>query len=86
MSKAQGLSAADIGKAATLPTRPALPTRLEHEYTRARALHLFAAFDTRDFPRLRSNGTKETAISVYGLPDSGGAGTSILPSACVFGP
>ena len=34
-------------KAATLPTRPGLPTRLEHEYKRAGAVHLFAAFDTR---------------------------------------
>jgi len=33
--------------AATLPTRPGLPTRLEHEYKRAGAVHLFAAFDTR---------------------------------------
>ncbi len=33
--------------AVTLPTRPGLPTRLEHEYKRAGALHLFAAFDTR---------------------------------------
>ena len=33
--------------AATLPTRSGLPTRLEHEYKRAGALHLFAAFDTR---------------------------------------
>lgn len=33
--------------AATLPARPGLPTRLEHEYRRAGALHLFAAFDTR---------------------------------------
>jgi transposase len=32
--------------AATLPARPGLPTRLEHEYKRAGALHLFAAFDT----------------------------------------
>ena len=34
-------------KASTLPTRPGSPTRLEHEYKRAGALHLFAAFDTR---------------------------------------
>jgi hypothetical protein len=34
-------------KAATLPTRPGLPTRLEHEYKRAGAINLFAAFDTR---------------------------------------
>lgn len=34
-------------KALTLPPRPGLPTRLEHEYQRAGALHLFAAFDTR---------------------------------------
>lgn len=34
-------------KAATLPTRPNVPTRLEHEYKRAGALHLFAAFETR---------------------------------------
>lgn len=34
-------------KAVTLPTRPGLPTRLEHEYKRAGAVHLFAAFDTR---------------------------------------
>jgi len=34
-------------KAVTLPTRPDLPTRLEHEYKRAGAVHLFAAFDTR---------------------------------------
>ncbi len=34
-------------KAATLPTRSGFPTRLEHEYKRAGALHLFAAFDTR---------------------------------------
>ncbi len=34
-------------KAPTLPTRSGLPTRLEHEYKRAGALHLFAAFDTR---------------------------------------
>jgi transposase len=33
--------------APTLPARPGLPTRLEHEYKRAGALHLFAAFDTR---------------------------------------
>ena len=33
--------------AATLPTRPGIPTRLEHEYKRVGALHLFAAFDTR---------------------------------------
>jgi Homeodomain-like domain len=33
--------------ASTLPTRPAFPTRLEHEYKRAGALHLFAAFATR---------------------------------------
>ncbi len=34
-------------KALTLPPRPGSPTRLEHEYKRAGALHLFAAFDTR---------------------------------------
>jgi transposase len=33
--------------APTKPTRPGLPTRVEHEYKRAGALHLFAAFDTR---------------------------------------
>lgn len=33
--------------APTLPTRPDSPTRLEHEYKRAGAVHLFAAFDTR---------------------------------------
>ncbi len=33
--------------APTLPSRPKLPTRVEHEYKRAGALHLFAAFDTR---------------------------------------
>jgi transposase len=33
--------------APTLPARPGLPTRLEHEYKRKGALHLFAAFDTR---------------------------------------
>ncbi len=33
--------------APTLPSRPGLPTRLEHEYKRKGALHLFAAFDTR---------------------------------------
>jgi transposase len=31
----------------TLPTRPGQPTRLEHGYKRAGALHIFAAFDTR---------------------------------------
>jgi len=31
----------------TLPARPGLPIRLEHEYRRLGALHLFAAFDTR---------------------------------------
>jgi transposase len=34
-------------KTPTLPTRPGQPTRLEHGYKRAGALHLFAAFDTR---------------------------------------
>jgi len=34
-------------RASTLPTRPGHPTRLEHGYKRAGALHLFAAFDTR---------------------------------------
>ena len=34
-------------KAPTLPARPGSPTRLEHEYKRAGALHLFAAFNTR---------------------------------------
>jgi hypothetical protein len=33
--------------AATKPTRPGVPTRVEHECKRAGALHLFAAFDTR---------------------------------------
>jgi transposase len=33
--------------APTKPTRPGLPTRVEHEYKRAGALHLLAAFDTR---------------------------------------
>src|SRR6266566_9394478 len=33
--------------APTLATRPGQPTRLEHGYKRAGALHLFAAFDTR---------------------------------------
>jgi hypothetical protein len=33
--------------APTFPTRPGHPTRLEHGYKRAGALHLFAAFDTR---------------------------------------
>ncbi len=33
--------------AATLPTRPGHPTRLEHGYKRVGALHLFVAFDTR---------------------------------------
>jgi transposase len=31
----------------TRPPLPKLPTRVEHEYKRAGALHLFAAFDTR---------------------------------------
>ena len=34
-------------KAATRPTQPGRPTQLEHEYVRAGALNLFAAFDTR---------------------------------------
>ena len=34
-------------KAKTLPTGPARPTRVEHEYSRCGALNLFAAFDTR---------------------------------------
>src|SRR5947209_7396622 len=34
-------------KASTLPARPGQPIRLEHEYKRVGALHLFAAFDTR---------------------------------------
>jgi transposase len=33
--------------AATLPARPRQPIRLENEYKRVGALHLFAAFDTR---------------------------------------
>lgn len=33
--------------ASTLPPLPNLPTRVEHEYKRAGALHLFTAFDTR---------------------------------------
>src|SRR6266571_6706342 len=33
--------------ASTLPPRPGEPLRVEHEYKRAGALHLFAAFDTR---------------------------------------
>ncbi len=33
--------------AATLPARPGQPIRLENEYKRVGALHLFAAFDTR---------------------------------------
>jgi transposase len=34
-------------KAPTLAARPRLPVRIEHEYGRAGALNLFAAFDTR---------------------------------------
>ncbi len=33
--------------APTLPAQPGKPIRLEHEYKRVGALHLFAAFDTR---------------------------------------
>lgn len=33
--------------APTLPARPGLPVRVEHEYERKGALNLFAAFDTR---------------------------------------
>jgi transposase len=33
--------------ASTLAARPGLPTRLEHEYQRKGALHVFAAFDTQ---------------------------------------
>jgi transposase len=32
---------------ATRPAQPSLPNRVEHEYQRAGALHLFAGFDTR---------------------------------------
>ncbi len=34
-------------KAKTLPAKPDLPVRLEHEYERKGAVNLFAAFDTR---------------------------------------
>ena len=34
-------------KAPTLPAKPQLPMRVEHEYQRKGALNLFAAFDTR---------------------------------------
>ncbi len=34
-------------KAKTLPAKPDLPVRLEHEYERQGAVNLFAAFDTR---------------------------------------
>ena len=34
-------------KALTLPAKPELPVRVEHEYERKGALNLFAAFDTR---------------------------------------
>jgi len=34
-------------KAPTLPPRPGQPLRLEHEYKRVGAVHVFAAFDTR---------------------------------------
>jgi len=34
-------------KSPTLAARPSLPVRVEHEYERKGALHLFAAFDTR---------------------------------------
>jgi hypothetical protein len=34
-------------KAPTLAAQPGLPVRVEHEYTRAGALHLFAGVDTR---------------------------------------
>jgi transposase len=34
-------------KQATLPAQPGRPVRVEHEYRRAGALNLFAAFDTR---------------------------------------
>jgi hypothetical protein len=33
--------------APTLAPQPGLPIRLEHEYKSGRALHMFAAFDTR---------------------------------------
>ena len=34
-------------KSPTLPARPGMPVRVEHEYERKGALNLFAAFDTR---------------------------------------
>ncbi len=34
-------------KAKTLPAKPGVPVRVEHEYERQGALNLFAAFDTR---------------------------------------
>jgi len=53
--------------AATLPARPGSPTRLEHEYTRAGALHLFAAFDTRTGKVYARNEVRKRQIEFIGF-------------------
>lgn len=49
-------------KAPTLPAAPGQPLRIEHEYARAGALHLFAAFDTRTGKVTAVTATRKCAV------------------------
>lgn len=56
----------------TAPTRPARrgqPVRLEHEYVRGGALHLFAAFDTRTGRVIGWNATRKRAVEFISFLD-----------------
>jgi transposase len=53
--------------AATLPAAPGQPLRVEHEYVRGGALHLFAAFDTRTGKVTAVTATGKSAIDFIRL-------------------
>jgi len=53
--------------APTLPSLPKRPTRVEHEYKRAGALHLFAAFETRTGQVTALTAVRKRQVSISGL-------------------
>ena len=54
-------------KAPTLPAAPRQPVRVEHEYVRGGALHLFAAFDTRTGKVTAVTATRKCAVDFIRL-------------------
>jgi transposase len=71
--------------ASTLPTQPGFPTRLEYEYKRAGALHLFAAFDTRTGKVYACTARRKRKTGFPRRAQASGSGASVFSYSYLLG-